>query len=125
MQIGKFDFKEDFQYEAIINYSYICLMPKLYEYLGLIILFYSNDHEPIHVHGKYQGMESKAEVIFVDGVFREIAITKVKGKKPLDSKNLKNFRIFVETFRDEIVIKWIDYFVYNKPIQSEVITKKL
>lgn len=29
-------------------------MPKLFEYFGLIILFYSNEHDPIHVHGKYQ-----------------------------------------------------------------------
>ena len=26
-------------------------MPKLYEYFGLIILFYANEHEPVHVHG--------------------------------------------------------------------------
>ncbi|QPH38417.1 DUF4160 domain-containing protein [Pedobacter endophyticus] len=100
-------------------------MPKLYEYLGLIILFYSNDHEPIHVHGKYQGTESKADIIFIDGVFKEILISDVKGKRPLDSKNLKNFKAFVEVFRDDIVAKWVDYFVYNKPIASEVITKKL
>ncbi len=46
-------------------------MPKLYEYFGLIILFYSNEHEPIHVHGKYQGQESKAEIIFENGDFKE------------------------------------------------------
>ncbi len=49
-------------------------MPKLYEYFGLIILFYSNEHEPIHVHGKYQNKESKAEIIFEDGKFVEIKI---------------------------------------------------
>ena len=27
-------------------------MPKLFEYLGIVILFYSNEHEPIHVHGE-------------------------------------------------------------------------
>jgi CMP-N-acetylneuraminic acid synthetase len=27
-------------------------MPKLYEYFGLIVMFYANEHEPIHVHGK-------------------------------------------------------------------------
>ena len=26
-------------------------MPKLYEYLGIVVYFYSNEHEPIHVHG--------------------------------------------------------------------------
>jgi len=42
-------------------------MPKLYEYLGIIIFFWSNEHEPIHVHGEYQGRESKAEIIVEDG----------------------------------------------------------
>ena len=38
-------------------------MPKLYEYFGLIVMFYANEHEPVHVHGKCQGRESKAEII--------------------------------------------------------------
>lgn len=28
-------------------------MSKLYEYFGLIVLFYANEHEPVHVCGKY------------------------------------------------------------------------
>lgn len=100
-------------------------MPKLYEYLGLIILFYSNEHEPIHVHGKYQGMESKAEIIFEGGIFKKIRIVDVKGKKPLDKQNLKNFRTFVEAYKFDIVNKWIEFFVYNKTIEPEIITKKL
>lgn len=100
-------------------------MPKLYEYLGLIILFYSNEHEPIHVHGKYQGMESKAEVIFENGIFKEIRVSDVKGKKPLDKKNLKNFTIFVNAYKLDIVNKWIEFFVYNKAIEPEIINQKL
>jgi hypothetical protein len=100
-------------------------MPKLYEYLGLIILFYSHEHEPIHVHCKFQGKESKAELIFENGKFVEVRITEVSGKEPLDSQNLKKFKKLVETYRDDIVRKWVDFFVYNKPIESERITKKL
>ena len=100
-------------------------MPKLYEYFGLIILFYSNEHEPIHVHGKYQGKESKAEIIFEDGKFIEVRIVDVSGKEPLDSQNMKKFRKLVETYRDDIVRKWVDFFVYNRSISSEKITKKL
>lgn len=73
-------------------------MPKLYEYLGLIILFYSQEHEPIHVHCKYQGKESKAEIIFKDGKFIEVKIAGVKGKEPLDSQNLKKFKKLVEVY---------------------------
>ena len=25
-------------------------MPKIYEYFGFVFFFYSNEHEPIHVH---------------------------------------------------------------------------
>jgi len=100
-------------------------MPKLYEYFGLIILFYSQEHEPIHVHGKFQDKESKAEIIFENGKFKEIIISEVQGKASLDGRNLKKFKKIVELYRDDIVRKWIDFFVYNIEISPEKITKKL
>jgi hypothetical protein len=100
-------------------------MPKLYEYFGLIVLFYSNEHEPIHVHGKYQDKESKAEIIFENGKFKEIVLREVAGKEPLDTPNLKKFKMIVELYRDDIIRKWIDFFVYNIEIRSEKITKKI
>lgn len=100
-------------------------MPKIFEYLGIIIMFYSNEHEPIHVHGKYQGLESKAEFIIVDGKIIEIKINNVKGKKSLSKKELKEFKNFVEKFKDDIVQKWIDYFVYHKSIQCIKIEGKV
>ena len=100
-------------------------MPKLYEYFGLIILFYSKEHEPIHVHGKYQEMESKAEIIFENGKFKKVRIVKVRGKKPLDKKQEKKFKLLVENLRDDIVRKWVDFFIYNKTVSPEIITRKL
>ena len=100
-------------------------MPKLYEYFGLVILFYSIEHEPIHVHCKYQGKENKAEIIFDEGKFVEVRISEVKGKEPLDPQNLKKFKKLVEAYRDDIVRKWIDFFVYHKVIEPEKIIKKL
>ena len=91
-------------------------MPKIFEYLGIIIMFYSNEHEPMHVHGKYQGHESKADFIIKEGVIIDIQIKKVKGKRPLPIKELKEFKVFVEKFKNEIVQKWVDYFVYHKSI---------
>ena len=100
-------------------------MPKLYTYLGIIIMFYSNEHEPIHVHGKYQGHESKAEIIIDNGEVKEIHIQSVKGKKPLPKGNLRDFKLFVEAYADEIVKKWIDYFVLHKPVTCEDINRKI
>jgi len=100
-------------------------MPKIYEYFGLVILFYSLEHEPIHVHGKFQDKESKAEIIFRAGKFVEVKLSEVPGKEPLDVQNQKKFKKLVETYRDDIVRKWIDFFVYNVPVNAEKITKKL
>ena len=88
-------------------------------------MFYSNEHEPIHVHGKHQGLESKAEFIIVDGKITEIRISNVKGKRPLSRKELKDFKNFVEKFKNDIVQKWVDYFVYHKSVECIKIEGKV
>ena len=100
-------------------------MPKLYTYFGIIIMFYSNEHEPIHVHGKYQGNESKAEIIIDNGEVKEIHIKSVKGRNPLPASNLRDFESFVEAYSDEIIKKWIDYFVLHKQISCENISRRI
>ena len=99
-------------------------MPKLYEYLGIIVLFHSNEHEPIHVHGRYQDRESKAEIIIQDGKVKEIKIISTKSK-PLKGTLLKDFEILVKSYADEIVQSWIDYFVLHKQVYPKKITKRI
>lgn len=57
-------------------------MPKLYEYLGIVVFFYSNEHEPIHVHGRYGSLESKIEIVIKNGVVQNLKLQRVPGKKP-------------------------------------------
>ena len=63
-------------------------MPKLYEYFGLVVFFYANEHEPIHVHGEYQGGHARAKA-------------------------------------EDIVHRWVDFFVLKKHNKPEIITRKL
>ena len=100
-------------------------MPKLYEYFGLIVLFYSNEHQPIHVHGKFQNKENKAEFIIVEGKILDIKYSSVRGKDPLENSEMKKFKTVVEYFQDDIVQKWIDFFLLNKEIKAEKITQKI
>jgi|SRR6187200_446904 len=100
-------------------------MPKLYEYLGIVVLFYSNEHEPVHVHGRRQGRESRAELIVENGRVVRIEYQSVRGRRPLTPSDLKHFQILVEHFADEIVQKWIDYFVLHKPIEAKKITQRI
>ena len=99
------------------------MLPKLYEYLGIVVLFYSNEHTPIHVHGNYQGSECRAEIIVVDGRIVKIIFKRVKGRKQLPVSKLSAFKKLVNKYSEDIVKKWVDYFVYNKPIKPKRITK--
>ena len=100
-------------------------MPKIFEYLGILILFYSNEHEPVHVHGKYQGHESKAEFILKEGQVTEIRYQAVKGRKPLPPTQFKEFKRFTAVYADEIVARWVDYFVYHRQISCQRIDEKV
>ena len=100
-------------------------MPKLYEYFGLRVCFYANDHEPVHVHGFYQGRESKAELVIVNGVVVKIRIVSVAGMKPLTGAARANFELLVSRRAEDIVEKWVEFFVHRRPVNVEIITRKL
>lgn len=100
-------------------------MPKIYEYLGILIFFYSNEHEPIHVHAKKGENEIKAEFIIIQGIIEEIRLRQIKGSPALKGNDLQKFKDFLEVYAEKIVQKWIDYFVLHKEIEFEKITKKL
>jgi hypothetical protein len=100
-------------------------MPKLYEYMGIVVLFYSNEHEPIHVHGKYQGRETRAELIIRDGQVVDIIYSPVRGRRPLEGGQLQDFQSLARHYANEIVQKWIDYFVLHRRIQAETITRRI
>jgi Domain of unknown function (DUF4160) len=100
-------------------------MPKIFEYLGILIFFYSNEHEPVHVHGKYEKCESRAEFQIIEGKITEIKIKDVKGRKPLSGSKQKDFEDFLVAYSDRIVQKWIDYFVLHKNVEFEKIYTRI
>jgi hypothetical protein len=100
-------------------------MPKLYEYFGLRIYFYANEHEPVHVHGFYQGRESKAEIVIENGVIRGIRVLPVAGMKPLSGQSLTDFKLLVSRKAEDIVRKWVEFFVHHRQIETEAITRRL
>ena len=100
-------------------------MPKLYEYFGLVVFFYTNEHQPIHVHGEFQGGHARAAIVLKDGKVVRIVVSAVAGKKPLPAGKLKDFRALVNAKAEDIVRRWVEYFVFKKHNKPEVITRKL
>ena len=68
---------------------------------------------------------SKNKIFFKNGKFKKIVIKDVQGKEPLDVQNLKKFKKIIELYRDDIVRKWIDFFVYTIQLPPAKTTPKI
>ena len=100
-------------------------MPKIFEYFGFIFLFYSNEHEPIHVHVMKDGREAIYEIILENGELVQIQRRANSKMPPLSEKDSATAEAFVQKYYKNIVDKWVNFFIYKKRIRSTKITKKL
>ncbi len=90
----------------------------------LFFSFISNEHLPIHVHVTFAEYESNIEMEFENGKVKNLRAINVKSRLPLPSKGLKEALKFVKKYQGDIAEKWTLFFVRNKKVQCEVITKK-
>ena len=100
-------------------------MPKIFEYFGLIFYFYSNEHEPIHVHVKHGDKESIFELIMMNGALVSINIRKKSGVDSLSSKDQRTVEAFIRKYNKNIISKWVKFFVMKQQVRSTNITTKL
>jgi len=100
-------------------------MPRLYEYFGMVFLMFSNEHSPIHVHVRYGVHESVIELIMLDGELVDVVFRKLSNKRALPVAQQREAELFVRAKAMDIIRKWNDYFVLNKRVAPERITKRI
>ena len=100
-------------------------MPKIFEYFGFIFLFYSNEHEPIHVHVIKNGQEIIFEINMLNGVLSDLTVRRPNKMPVLDDKDIAMAEAFVRKYYRNIVDKWVNFFVYKKKVRFTRITKKI
>jgi hypothetical protein len=79
-------------------------MPTLFYYLGLRFFFYSNDHEPVHVHvsnGDGEARYMVDPIVMIDN----------HGLKPRD---LRIAEAAIEENMEIIIERWNEYFAKKK-----------
>jgi hypothetical protein len=99
-------------------------MPTIYDYLGLVFYFYSNEHNPIHVHVAKGGRETIYELIVYNSVLTEIKRRKRRGKDFLTASDDKKAVEFINEKYNEIIDKWADFFIRKITPKIVKITKK-
>ena len=99
--------------------------PKIFEYFGFIFYFYSNEHEPIHVHLLHGGKESIFDLIMMNGELVEVRVRVKKGAEPLPEKDKHTAEAFIRKYHKNIIEKWVKFFVLKQSVRSTNIKKKL
>lgn len=75
-------------------------MPTLFYYLGLKFFFYSNDHDPIHVHVSNGDGEARFQIT-------PLQLIENRGLK---ARELKYAEAAIEENREVIIERWTEYF---------------
>jgi len=100
-------------------------MGKIFEYFGFIFYFFSNEHEPVHVHVKKGGEECIFDLIIEDGQLVEIQRREKAGAEPLDGKDGAIALEFIRVYWKDIVEKWVAFFVYKQVVSNTIIKTKI
>jgi hypothetical protein len=100
-------------------------MPKIFEYFGFVFYFFSNEHEPIHVHASIGDRETIFELILNNGQVVEIRKREKRGSDPLTAKEQKTAEKFVKKYAKSIVNKWIKFFVLKQKVRNTNVKEKI
>jgi hypothetical protein len=100
-------------------------MPTLYVYLGIRVFFFGDEHLPIHVHGRHQERESKAEIFIENGQISDLRFKDVTGRPPLKGRQLQDFKTLVTHEAKNIVESWNEFFKSDKHIEPQQITRRI
>jgi hypothetical protein len=84
-------------------------MPTIFIFFGLRFLFFSNDHEPIHVH-VVKGNRDICE----NAVFQIIPEIKLLKNNGLKSNELKLAEMVIEENSEIIIEHWNNFFNQKK-----------
>ena len=89
-------------------------MPLLFTFFGLRFMFYSNDHEPIHVHVVKGKGKFKENAKF--NIMPEISLVENNGLQP---NEIKIAEMVIEENKELIFERWNEFF--NKNLKTEVL----
>ena len=99
-------------------------MPVIYEYLGITIGFYTNDHEPIYIHATYGKAVMKVILHTKDGKVYRTTYQQV-SKADFPAAKLTQLKEFVAKYKEAMLFAWEQVFTYGNTIKRVVITKKI
>ncbi len=98
-------------------------MPKLYDYLGISIWFFTDEHNPIHVHARHDNDEVKVEIYERNGIVYDVQYKEIRGK--FTPAKMRDLKMFINENKSAILYAWKQVFEQKTKIKPIKITKRI
>jgi hypothetical protein len=91
--------------------------------MGILIQFYSREHEPIHIHAIYRDAVVKVYLYVKDGVVHRVRYEAISGK--FSPAKMRDLKAFVAANKNVILFAWKQFFEHKVKIKPVIITKRI
>ncbi len=106
------------------KYAIIDQCKRVVQYFDVTLAFHSTFNEPLQIIGIIQDQFLVFQIEFTKGKYNSINIFhSVYGESILSDTRL--FEVLIEQNLDFIIRSWVDYFLYNKQPNTEIIEKRI
>lgn len=103
------------------------MSPTIMEYCGIKLLFFSKEHNPIHVHAKYGGERygMKVEITRLSKERYKVRYRRWKKYDPFPPAQMRDLEAMIDKYKQELLDDWNLYFVNKITPPRKVIRKKI
>ncbi len=95
------------------------------DYFGLVLFFDPSVNTPLTVYAAVLDRRSGCKIVFQSGLFKGLQFFNTESELGLTTEEKDQFQQLIENNLDDIVRGWIDFFVFNREPNIDIVTKSL
>ena len=95
------------------------------EYYGLVLYFDPLATSPLTVFAAVLDRRSACRISFKNGLFKGLEFFETETELGLTAEENHQFKLLIENNLDDIIRGWIDFFVFNREPNIDIVTKNL
>lgn len=101
------------------------MSPKVLDYHGISLEFFSNEHTPIHVHATYGHDKGMMVLLFAVEDNIKPVYSRLSGYDEFPPAQMRDLKLMIKNRHKKILNDWYIAKVLGKKVKREFITKKL
>jgi hypothetical protein len=95
------------------------------DYYGLVLYFDTTITTPLTVFAAVLDRRSACKIVFKKGLYKGLDFFDTETETGLTNDEKSQFKQLVENNLDDLVRGWVDYFVFNREPNVDIVTKSL